>query len=109
MFVLVAFLANVSALPAPTPFPQPVAFPQPAPFAQPVASPFSKPEKLKEGVSKNDADLQDGEEEKDLKGSESAYYGGYYGAYPGAYLGYPSYFYSSVYRASPYYPYSYYW
>lgn len=57
-------------------------------------------------VEENVEDLKDGaeEEEKDLKGSESAYHGAYYG-WPGSY--YPSYnYYSGVYHGG-YYPYAY--
>lgn len=79
----------------------------PAPFPGPTPI----PENLKPQSSQNPDDLKDGEEDKDLKGSESAYYG-YYGGYPWG--SYPSYYYSSVHHASPYYayayrPYSYWW
>ncbi|CRK96827.1 CLUMA_CG009981, isoform A [Clunio marinus] len=93
-FVMFSIIAIVSALPAPAPLPK------------------------EERVDANDDVelLKDSDgSDKDLKGSESAYYG-YYSGYP--YGGYSSYYYpsyySSVYHTSPYYsvsyrPYSYWW
>lgn len=91
--MLISFIAISSVIPAP--------FPVPAPL----------PKNAKLAAPENVEKLKDGEEEGDLKGSESAYHG-YYGGYPWG--GYPSVYYSSVYHASPYYsyaysPYSYWW
>lgn len=87
MLVLVSLIVIASALPAPAP--APVAFSNDS----------------KKQASETVEDLKEGEEEKDLKGSESVYHG-YYGGYPLGYS-YPSYYYSSVYQAAPYYSYAY--
>lgn len=90
---LVSFFAIATAIPAPLPIPATLL------------------KELKPKELENAEDLKEGDEEKDLKGSESVYHG-YYGGYPiGAY---PSYYYSNVYSAAPYYsyayrPYSYWW
>lgn len=92
IFVLISFIAISKAIPAPAPA-------------------LAPPQKIAKREKSADLDdLKDGEEEGDLKGAESAYYG-YYGGYP---WGYASPYYSSVYHASPYYshayrPYSYWW
>lgn len=70
LFVLISFIAITSAIPAP-------------------------PKDVQSEASENVESLKDGEEEKDLKASESAYHG-YYGGYPLGLGGYPSYYYSSV-------------
>lgn len=75
-------------------------FPGPAPIPKDLNS-------LAPESSEKD-DLTSGDE-KDLTGSESAYYG-YYAGYPSyPWSGHPSYYYSHVYHASPYYAYRPYW
>lgn len=97
--MLISIIALASAIPAPFPAP----FPAPVPAALPKNTKLAEPENVEKP--------KDGEEEDDLKGSESVYHG-YYGGYPWG--GYPSVYYSSVYHSSPYYsysysPYSYWW
>lgn len=87
VFALIALVAAAAAAPGPKAA-------EPLPIA-PVAP--VKREALED-------DLKEGDEEKDLKGAESAYHYSPYGYPYGGYGAYPSYYYSSVHHYPSYYP-----